>query len=930
MIPTHRHSSTALRPAAQTSDSTSVRSRNRRQDSASLLPTPIGSPSRDASPIPAEHIGGVTGKNNSRTEYASGAARTKRSDTGRGLIDSSWAPRWASVQDFASSVLSGGSTLFGTDTGGNVNRSWSNRAPNNHRDNRKPAADNWGPEPPSESRPRLGDVAAGSRSERDARLKAMRTASVLESHAGVNGGLDIMGSYKKRKSDENLRSSSQGEDVGEHLVYIHHVQPADTYAGIVVKYRCREDAFRKANGLWSRDTIQTRKWLALPVDACEVKGRPCNPPTSPFGQVDLLAKTPDTTDPLGRGDYSTGDEYFNSSLTSQTNQPKATEDRPWTHVRWVLLDSFSTPIEIGRVPRKALGYFPPRRKKSLLSGSRPSTPGGSTDVPSIAPSVETAVESPRSTSSRRASLMNSRPQLSSMHTQGSGRSRVNSAGEDVKPAWMRRPGGVGSLGKTQRTPGPAKDYFNTWAKKHMPNLALDSLPSMSVMGAETARLGFKGTTDEPAAIVESPFEDGRDITAPGNQGTGLDKAAAAIETWLRSAFAKVPGTPVLGPRGRQTEIEEGDLIELADTNSDDGRPRPPSDESGLLVSPNLGSSGWDGAGSARGRNGVRISVMPICIECRHPVKTLWREGGSGSGRRSDNKSTGGHNIRLTVCKNCGRFCDKYVEHDFVVLFIDLVLIKPQVYRHLLHNTLMKDEDEFAPSIVRLGVLLLLFDVYLTWARIEKQSGPTSALPASSSTALDPSGTASSNPGANSTALTTSNFGRLAQQPIVIQYIFFQIIKVILCTLSTLAFHFSIRFLTSSRFSPLSFFGILPQYSRPNSVSTALLVSSSTKLFPILMVIWEYDVPAAARSLGWAVVANNVEALKILLDCGYGVAAVLATAGALSRWAMGRVVLWAAGLEGVDSAGEHSVAEDGRALGDLLMNVLDWAGRLAVG
>jgi hypothetical protein len=62
--------------------------------------------------------------------------------------------------------------------------------------------------------------------------------------------------------------------------------------------------------------------------------------------------------------------------------------------------------------------------------------------------------------------------------------------------------------------------------------------------------------------------------------------------------------------------------------------------------------------------------MPICIECRHPVKTLWREGGGDK--------SGGHNIRLTVCKNCGRFCDKYVEHDFVVLFIDLVLIKPQV------------------------------------------------------------------------------------------------------------------------------------------------------------------------------------------------------------------------------------------------------------
>jgi hypothetical protein len=68
----------------------------------------------------------------------------------------------------------------------------------------------------------------------------------------------------------------------------------------------------------------------------------------------------------------------------------------------------------------------------------------------------------------------------------------------------------------------------------------------------------------------------------------------------------------------------------------------------------------------------RFLKMPICIECRYPVKTLYTEY-SGA----DDKSTG-HGVRLTVCKNCGRFCDKYVEHDFVVLFIDLILIKPQV------------------------------------------------------------------------------------------------------------------------------------------------------------------------------------------------------------------------------------------------------------
>ncbi|KAF4975845.1 hypothetical protein FZEAL_7423 [Fusarium zealandicum] len=268
--------------------------------------------------------------------------------------------------------------------------------------------------------------------------------------------------------------------------------------------------------------------------------------------------------------------------------------------------------------------------------------------------------------------------------------------------------------------------------------------------------------------------------------------------------------------------------------------------------------------------------MPVCIECRHPVKTLWTQY-SGAGDKAS-----GHNIRLTVCRNCGRFCDKYVEHDFVVLFIDLVLIKPQ------------------PSIVRLGILLLLFDVYLTWARIEKQTIPDVT------------------PG-------ESNLGKLAQQPIVFQYLFF----LIFCALSTAAFHMSIRFLTSSILSPLNIVGILPRYPRPNSVSTALLVSSSTKLFPILMVIWEYDVPAAARSLGWAVVANNVEALRILLDCGYLTACLLAIAGAASRWVVGRAVLLSAGLANVDSIGEN-MAADGRELWALLIYVKEWAGRLAVG
>lgn len=238
-----------------------------------------------------------------------------------------------------------------------------------------------------------------------------------------------------------------------------------------------------------------------------------------------------------------------------------------------------------------------------------------------------------------------------------------------------------------------------------------------------------------------------------------------------------------------------------------------------------------------------------------------------------------------------------------------------------------------PSIVRLGILLLLFDVYLTWARIEKAAS-TSPLAASNEYAQP---------------LTAAPNTPLAKQPLILQYIFF----LALCTLCTLAFHMPIRLLTTlpglKRTTPSSAnaFGatggpataapstsipgsanisrhasstslhskhmsdaqqqdapklssirnILPQYSHPNRTSTALLLSSFTKLFPILMVIWAYDLPSSASAVSWAVIVNNIAALEILLDCGYARAALLAGIGAACRAAVGWCLLRMVGLEG---------------------------------
>jgi lipid intermediate transporter len=181
---------------------------------------------------------------------------------------------------------------------------------------------------------------------------------------------------------------------------------------------------------------------------------------------------------------------------------------------------------------------------------------------------------------------------------------------------------------------------------------------------------------------------------------------------------------------------------------------------------------------------------------------------------------------------------------------------------------------------------------------------------------------------------------LTDAPILLQYVFFLTLN----TLATLAHHVTVRLLvrlfppTATSRAEVDFTGaeasnkqsaedkndgtgsshaanlkrrVGPGLASPSAISTALLVSSCTKLFPLLLVIWPesssddtrdtgltQSFTSRARSyVGWAVLLNNIEALLILLDCGYIRAAGLAVAGATARWVVETVVLAAAGLEG---------------------------------
>ncbi|KAI4176728.1 MAG: hypothetical protein LQ343_000821 [Gyalolechia ehrenbergii] len=289
--------------------------------------------------------------------------------------------------------------------------------------------------------------------------------------------------------------------------------------------------------------------------------------------------------------------------------------------------------------------------------------------------------------------------------------------------------------------------------------------------------------------------------------------------------------------------------------------------------------------------------MPICIECRYPVSRLYHvlhSGNAGSRKPPPiNRSTKpaqpnaskkgdpparskpkpaaavlGGDVRLTQCPRCKRFADNEASGGCTAS-----TKYRQVYRHLLFNRLGHEDDELDPSITRLGTLLLLFDVYLTWSRIES---------------LPPLLTASS---------------PIPHLPILLQYVFY----LLLCATMTASQHLTIRWL--AQMTGLGARSInetdggqrddddAPARSTANGISTALFVSSCMKLFPILMVVWKYDDAGGSvgRGVEGAVAVQNLEALRILLECGYAGAAGLVGAGWMVRWAVARLILGFIGL-----------------------------------
>lgn len=475
------------------------------------------------------------------------------SQTSSGFLESSW----SSFQSLASSVI-GGEVKWGKSSSNSI--ASSKRRKPSRSDvpvslSRPPATSSWGPL--INPTPQIG---TGTKEERQAMVQAKKREVLLL--ANGDSLSDLRDRYKRKDSIETPDVTMDPEQDEEALVYIHHVQPSDTMTGLSIKYGCQLAILRKANGFWPSDSVQTRRIVLLPSEACSVKGRRVKRADN---NLDLLGD-----EAFGEG--SQEDPAGSSIVPSESLGPVQREgqtkndgenERTWKHEAWVEMEGFSGPVEIGRVPRKTLGFFPRSRRKSLsfpYSDAEPSTPPATSSTLKPIDSSSPSRLYQRDNSPYRSispSRMTSRTQSP---LKGNGRPSHRRTGSIT----LQGPGGVGTLGREVHAPGPAQDGLSKFVAQHLPNLTVPPPPA-------------------PSGLRKSSFDSTSSVLS-GTSSTGLENVGGAIEGWMRKmALRAKTSLNELQQGGFQQTTSQGqalgiaglgDLIELNDglegSNAQDG------------------------------------------------------------------------------------------------------------------------------------------------------------------------------------------------------------------------------------------------------------------------------------------------------------------------------------------------------------------------
>lgn len=254
----------------------------------------------------------------------------------------------------------------------------------------------------------------------------------------------------------------------------------------------------------------------------------------------------------------------------------------------------------------------------------------------------------------------------------------------------------------------------------------------------------------------------------------------------------------------------------------------------------------------------------LCVECATPVKCLYVYYSPD-------------NIHTVKCGACGKFADKYIECDMMLIFIDLLLLRAPAIRHVVFNSMAEKQGSPPPNtraspsaesaarlsspmppavqqrhvfgvpsiVLRLLIFVSLLDVFIQWAMSEKSTEPAVV----------------------QFLIFTSP---------VIQYLVFMTLS--FC--DTVLQHVLIR--TLARY--------LLGWKDGSAISTSLLIGSFFTLLPILTFIWHYDIPFLEQVVRYVSPFCLTEILAVTLNSGYLAAGFLTLAGRITSLLL-RKLFW---------------------------------------
>ncbi|MCJ1445706.1 MAG: hypothetical protein MMC23_006211 [Stictis urceolatum] len=460
------------------------------------------SSARPSSPLPSAHPSRTTSRQRSAQRNQSSSKtwgfQTPSTITSNPLFTPGyWETSWSSIQGIASTLL--GSDASSQKPGTLPKRKLSLAHKTKYSVS---TPDAWGPSSGAEP-----SLAHGSQEDRIAKVQAKKRETLLLANGHSNS--DSLGRHKRRTSVDQNTSPSPSDDQPNTRVYLHHVQKGDTLAGLSIRFNCPQTTIQKANRLWPNDSIQLRSVAYIPVDSCGIRGRKVPTPKPSMdvipdaGAYDVLS-TPTQSDwtipktPTVSSTFTQSTAHSPALTFATSNDPET----PYTHDSWVSIDHIPQPIEIARLSRRALGFFPPARRKSI--GYTDTTPPRSPNL---------------------ASLTHS-PGARGRHLSPATRKRAASSASASAAYFLKQlrgPGGVGTLDSKTRSPGPPRDKLNEMFAAHLPNMAA------------------------PRSSFES-------VTSTSSAATGLSELGGRVEGWVRKMATK------RGDRGNG----EGDLIELVE------------------------------------------------------------------------------------------------------------------------------------------------------------------------------------------------------------------------------------------------------------------------------------------------------------------------------------------------------------------------------